>query len=78
MARKTELRCDVCKQPCDRIVGKLFFTPLVPGTRPGVHSNYSHHADVGNCCQTKLLRGFNFTKRITAEEYHAGRRTKVA
>lgn len=74
MARTVEVKCDVCKQPCKKIVGKLFFTPLVPGVVGGVHSNYSHHADVGECCKNRLLKGFNFTKRVTATEYHESRK----
>jgi hypothetical protein len=75
MAR--ELRCDVCKKPTNRIVGKLFFTPIVSGVAAGgVHSNYTHHLDVGECCQARLLRGFNFRERMTSEEYHESRRAK--
>lgn len=76
MAR--ELRCDICKRPTQRVVAKLYFTPTIPGVQNGVHSNYSHHADVGICCKDKLLRGFNFRKRTTAAEYHERRKTGAA
>lgn len=69
MARNTSLVCDVCKQPCDRIVGKLHFTPMVPGVSRGIHSNYTHTADVGNCCKDKLFTAFDFRKRMSAKEY---------
>jgi hypothetical protein len=74
MARTTEFRCDICKKPTDRIVGKLHFVPMIPGVSRGVHSNYSHHADVGECCKDRLLKGFNFRKRLTADEYQAQRK----
>ena len=74
MARETTLKCDVCKQPTERIVGKLHFIPMIPGLSQSRHSNYSHHADVGVCCQTRLLKGFNFKKRVTAKEYNESRK----
>lgn len=69
MARKMDYVCDVCKKPTKRIVGKLFFTPMISGVSRGVHSNYSHHADVGECCKKKLLNGFNFSARMSKREY---------
>lgn len=77
MARKTTETCDVCGKATERIVGKLFFTPLIPGVNGGVHSNYSHHADVGVCCQKRLLNGFKFRKRTTATEYHESRKRRA-
>ena len=74
MARKTELHCDVCRKPTERIVGKLFFASAIPGVSTTVHSNYSHSCDVGVCCKEKLLRGFSFRKRMKASEYHEMRR----
>ena len=77
MARS--LHCDICKKPTQKIVGKLFYTPMVPGViGSGVHSKYTHHADVGVCCQDRLLTVFNFSERMTAEEYHASRRVNRA
>lgn len=74
MARETTLKCDVCGKPTERIVGKILFSPSIPGVAKAVHSNYTHHADVGACCQSRLLKGFNFRKRETAAEYQARRR----
>lgn len=69
MARQTTLMCDVCRKPTRRIVAKLHYIPRIPGVNRGVHSNYTHHLDVGECCKTKLLKGFNFRKRMTKQEY---------
>ena len=77
MARTTNLRCDVCRKPCQRIVGKLLY---IPGAGSFAHSNYTHHADVGECCggeENKILRLLNFTKRQTKEQYR-NRGKKVA
>lgn len=74
MARTTELRCDICRKPTQKIVGKLHFIPSIPGVVAAVHSNYSHHCDVGECCKDKLLKGFTFQKRMTAGEYQAKRK----
>lgn len=79
MARNEQLVCDICKKPTERIVGKIQFIPSIPGVSKAVHSNYTHHADVGACCQNRLLKGFNFRKRETAEQYRARRKgLKVA
>lgn len=67
------LTCDVCGKECDEIVGKLYFSPVRRG-QTYHHSKYTHHADVGNCCQARLLGGFKWAERTTAKEYHAGRR----
>lgn len=73
MAKMVTLRCDVCKKPTKRIVGKLHFIP-VNGLARSAHSNYTHHADVGECCKDRLLGGFNFRMRMTREEYLEARR----
>lgn len=78
LARKIELVCDVCKKPTERIVGKLFFTPSIPGVSSKVHSNYSHSCDVGVCCQARLLKEFNFRKRQTFDQYQESRRAGTA
>ncbi len=73
MAR--QIKCDVCRKVTDEIVGKLFFTPLTPGRGANNFSNnYSHHLDVGSCCASRLLSGFNWQERLTAKEYHQSRR----
>jgi hypothetical protein len=69
MARNVELRCDICKQTTNQIVGKLHFTPMVPGVSRGIHSNYTHTADVGACCKDRLFKSFDFRKRMSAKEY---------
>jgi len=48
---------------------------MVPnGGRKSKHSDYSHHADVGSCCASKVRNTFDFQKRKTATEYQASRR----
>lgn len=74
MGRKVEITCDICKKPTLKIVGKLHYIPMIPGVSRGVHSNYSHHLDVGECCQGRLFKSFNFRKRLTAAEYRENRR----
>lgn len=79
IARTEILKCDICRKETERIVGKLMFTPSIPGVAKAVHSNYTHHADVGVCCESKLMKGFNFSKRVTAEQYRNRRKgLKVA
>jgi hypothetical protein len=74
LARTTNLVCDICHQPTKRIVAKLNYVPVIEGISRAVHSNYSHHCDVGECCNAKLMRGFHFRQRLTAAEYHESRR----
>jgi len=68
-----QLMCDICKQPTEEIVGKLFYTPLA-NSKGSFANSYSHHADVGICCASRLLNSFKFQKRKTADEYHKSRR----
>ena len=70
MARK--VICDVCKKPTDEIVGKLFYTPLKSGKVKD--SQYTHHADVGECCAPKLMQVISFRERMTQEQYQKSRR----
>ncbi len=65
--------CDICGEPTQQIVAKLHYIPVIKGFR-AVHSNYTHHADVGSCCAGRVLKGFNFRKRMTASEYSEARR----
>jgi hypothetical protein len=75
MARQTVIRCDVCRKPCQEIVAKLLFVPLAP--RRQAHSNYTHLADVGECCgggednDKKILKLLNFRRRQTKEQYRS-------
>jgi len=73
VARVVTLRCDICKKPTEAIAGKLYYSTVTSGVR-SLLSNYSHHADVGVCCADRLLRGFDFKKRITKEEYNSKRK----
>lgn len=67
--------CDVCRKKTNEIVAKLFFTPLTPGrSANGASNNYTHHLDVGACCNSRLLELFPWTERQTAAEYAKSRR----
>ena len=68
--RETKLQCDICRKECRRIVGKLAYSPVVPGVVNSGHANYTHHLDVGDCCQPKIFTAFRFRKRQTAQEYY--------
>ena len=70
MARS--LSCDICQRPCERIVAKLHRIPA--GNGPISHSNYSHHADVGECCDERVLELFRFSPRMTRKEYNQKRK----
>jgi hypothetical protein len=75
MARQTVKSCDICRRRTDVIVAKVLYIPVAPnGGRQRAHSNYSHHADVGACCGTKILKLFNFQERTTFAEYQERRR----
>jgi hypothetical protein len=65
--RQLTKRCDICGKQTEDIVGKILFTPAH-------HSLYTHTADVGVCCQKKLLNGFQWRERMSAEEYNESRR----
>lgn len=73
MSKEVTLRCDICKQETTRIIGKLHFIPI-NGLSRSAHSNYTHHADVGECCKNRLLKGFDFRKRMTRAEYQEARK----
>jgi len=61
--------CDLCQKPTARIVGKLFYTPT--GKKDG---QYTHHADIGECCDGQLKKAINFRERMSAKQYHESRR----
>lgn len=69
MGRTVTKTCDVCRKPTARIVGKLRFSPMIPGISRGDHTDYTHHLDVGVCCKDKIFRGLRFRKRQTIKEY---------
>lgn len=77
MARTTTRTCDICRKPTPRIVAKLFYGPIIKGSSNAIHSNYTHHLDVGECCgggSSKILKLFNWQKRRSAKEYAESRR----
>jgi hypothetical protein len=74
LARELNLTCDICKRPTKKIVAKLHYIPMISGVNRAVHSNYTHHLDVGECCKPRLFKSFNFRKRLKAAEYHESRR----
>jgi hypothetical protein len=79
MARTTTNTCDVCKKPCEHIVAKMYYGPMVKGSSKAYHSNYSHHLDVGECCGVNapgrnILKIFNWRERMSAKEYAESRK----
>lgn len=72
------LLCDICKKPTDEIVGKMFYTPMLPGGTgaKSFHNGYQFHLDVGICCEGRLKSGFNWRKRMSSKEYNSSRRRK--
>jgi hypothetical protein len=73
MTKLVTLKCDICRQETTRIIGKLHFIPI-NGLSRSAHSNYTHHADVGECCKDRLLKGFSFRKRMSREQYQEARK----
>ena len=55
------LVCDVCRKPTKRIVAKLF---LSPKQGRGDHSNYTAHANVGECCGSRVVELVHWQKRV--------------
>lgn len=50
------------------------YVEVIPGVNKGIHSNYTHHLDVGVCCKHKIFKAFQFRKRMTKNEYRDSRR----
>lgn len=69
------LTCDVCRKPIDYVEAKLMYVPA-NGQERATHSHYSHHADLGPCCASKVLGTFNFHKRMTRAEYMESRKNR--
>jgi hypothetical protein len=65
--------CDICNRPTEFIDAKLLLFPRENGKRTS-HSDYTHHADVGPCCSTRILTMFKFQKRTSREEYNERRK----
>lgn len=68
VARAVIVVCDVCKKPTKRLVAKLFLTPR--NDNNGAWNDYQFHADVGECCSSKVLQDIRWTKR--KKEPHKG------
>lgn len=66
--------CDICSQPCEHVVAKLFLGPVTRGSAKAVHSNYTHHLDVGECCVERLMTSFKWRKRVSQKQYHKSRK----
>ena len=77
MARHQVIVCDVCGQPTERIAGKISFVPSIPGVSRLNWNNYTHSADVGECCKDKLFADISFRKRMTKKEYMKSRADKA-
>lgn len=71
MARVTI--CDACKKPTEQVAFKLLIT-APPSSGSSMHSNYTHHADIGTCCQGRVKQIINFKPRLTRDEYNARRK----
>jgi hypothetical protein len=65
--------CDVCKKATDQVAFKLLIT-APPSSGSSMHSNYTHHADVGTCCQGRVKQIINFKPRMTRAQYNAKRK----
>lgn len=65
--------CDICRKDTNKIVGKLQFIPT-DKAKARTHSNYTHHADVGECCVNRLLELFNFRERMSRKAYLESRK----
>lgn len=70
------LTCDVCKNPTNEIVEKLLITPT-PRHGKSMHSEYTHHADVGKCCSGRIKNIINFRPRKTRREYNQERKKRA-
>lgn len=61
MARNTVI-CDICRKPCERVVAKLFIAPVKEGETRKTHSDYTAHADVGECCAVRFVGSASIVK----------------
>lgn len=69
--------CDVCGEPTEKIVGKISFCPTIRGVVRLNWNNYTHTADVGECCKAALFQNVKFRKRMTKEQYQESRKEKA-
>jgi hypothetical protein len=67
--------CDLCKKPTNEIAHKVLLTP-VPRHGKSMQSEYTHHADIGICCQGRIKNIINFKARRTREQYNADRKKR--
>lgn len=49
--------CDHCGQETDRIVAKVLMIPVTNGGGKWKTGSYTGHADIGVCCEEKLVKG---------------------
>lgn len=75
MARHEVQSCDMCGKPTNRIIAKLTLIPARPGASL-THSNYTAHADIGECCFQELSKLVKWQKRLKFSEYITQRKSK--
>lgn len=67
--------CDMCKKPTTEIAHKILLTPM-PRHGKSMQSEYTHHADIGICCQGRIKQLVNFRQRRTREQYNKDRKKR--
>lgn len=76
----TRRECDLCERRISEdnpIVAKLFFSPVKTEGNGGGNSNdYTLHADVGQCCATKVNQ-WKWQKRETRKQSPKRRRLRA-
>lgn len=77
MARHAVMVCDLCGEPTEKLVGKISFCPTIKGVVNLNWNNYTHTADVGECCKDDLFKQVKFRKRMTQEQYQQSRRDRA-
>lgn len=70
-------RCDVCGNPIDQVVAKIFLAPVKSGNTRSTHSDYTRHADVGECC-VKSIANIKWQSRKTNKQRGNSRRLRPA
>ena len=68
--------CDVCKRPTTEIAHKILLAPP-PRKGKAMQSEYTHHGDVGICCQGRIKQIVDFRERRTRAEYNEARRKQA-
>lgn len=84
MARHQVVICDVCGKPTEKVAGKIYFAPpMDDAPQEGQKKrksfwNYTHSADVGECCKTKMFGIVQFKPRMTQGEYQQARKDRAS